>query len=103
MHLNTGYRREALMPSRSFAHVFLPFDAVVTPSASCAAIVVHHDADLAADAVDPALADEFVALAQRVWELSQFLVDVLGVSHVGAEFPSGWRTPHLSCAESARD
>ena len=87
MHLNTGYRREALALARHFARVFSPFEAVVTPSASCAGTVAHSYADLAGDAGDSELSGELAALAGRVFELSQFLVDVLGVSDVGAEFP----------------
>ena len=36
---------------------------------------------------DPALAEAAAAVAARTWELSEFLVDVLGVTDVGAYFP----------------
>ncbi len=87
MHLNTGYQREALALARNFARVFAPYEAVVTPSASCAGTVVHSYADLAAGAGGPVLTEELAQLGSRVFELSQFLVDVLGVSDVGAEYP----------------
>ena len=87
MHLNTGYRREALALARHFARAFTPFEAIVTPSASCAGTVVHSYADLVQDAGDAGLSCELAGLAGRVFELSQFLVDVLGVTDLGAEFP----------------
>lgn len=78
MHLNSGHREEAAALARRFAGVFAGAEAIVTPSASCAAAVRHHYAEL-----DPAAA----ALAPRVQELSEFLVDRLGVTDVGARFP----------------
>src|SRR6059058_5287872 len=39
MHFNTGYRREAVPMARGFAAAFGGFEAVVTPSASCASMV----------------------------------------------------------------
>jgi L-lactate dehydrogenase complex protein LldE len=39
---NTGYRPEALPMLRRYLDVFEPYDAVVTPSASCAGMVRHH-------------------------------------------------------------
>lgn len=78
MHLNTGYREEAAGLARRFARVFEGAEVIVTPSASCAAAVRHHYAEL-----DPAA----VEIAPRVQELSELLVDSLGVSDVGAHFP----------------
>jgi L-lactate dehydrogenase complex protein LldE len=39
MHFNSGYRPEAAKLARRFADVFAGFDAVVTPSPSCAGMV----------------------------------------------------------------
>src|SRR5262249_19634053 len=55
---------------------FADYEAVVSPSASCAAMVRRHHA-----VVDPSVH------VPHVWELSEFLVDVLGVTDVGAHFP----------------
>lgn len=69
-------------------------DPVVVPSGSCAEmIVVHYPALLAADAVYGPKAHE---LASRTYELSQFLVDVLGVTDVGAR-GAGTLAYHASC------
>ncbi|ACY97568.1 (Fe-S)-binding protein [Thermomonospora curvata] len=78
MHLNTGYREQAAALARGFADAFVGHEAVVTPSASCAAMVRDwHPRLLATDA--PAV--------PKVYELTEFLVDVLGVTDVGARFP----------------
>jgi L-lactate dehydrogenase complex protein LldE len=86
MHLNSGYRPEALHLARRFVQVFSAYDVVVSPSASCAGTVVESYAHLAEDAGDQALAAAVRDLAPRVHELSQLLVDVLGVTDVGASF-----------------
>ena len=90
MHFNTGYqRRPASRSSERFADAFAGFDAVVTPSASCAAMVRHHHrAGWPRRRGDAGAAPSAVAtVAPRVLELSEFLVDVLGVTDVGARFP----------------
>ncbi|MEU9017918.1 (Fe-S)-binding protein [Actinomadura sp. NPDC048394] len=78
MHLNTGYRTQALHMVKGFAETFEPYDAVVTPSASCGAMIRDWH---------PKLAPRTADVASRVYELSEFLVDVLGVTDVGAYFP----------------
>jgi L-lactate dehydrogenase complex protein LldE len=87
MHVNTGYPREALPLVRNYVDTFAGYDAVVAPSGSCAAAIRHQHADLAEAAGKAALADAARATAARTYELSQFLVDVLGVTDVGASFP----------------
>lgn len=41
MHVNTGYRDEALPIVRHFVRTFAGEDPIVAPSASCAALVRH--------------------------------------------------------------
>src|SRR4051794_13337278 len=92
MHVNTGYRREALPLVRHHVEVFERAltegaDAVVAPSGSCVGSVRHQHANLARDAGDPQLAARAAAVAARTYELSELLVDVLGVEDVGAGYP----------------
>jgi L-lactate dehydrogenase complex protein LldE len=54
-------------------------DAIVTPSGSCAAMVCHHFPTLLTE-----LRAETEAIAARTFELTQYLVDVLGVDDIGA-------------------
>ena len=87
IHLNTGYPREALPLVRNHVAAFEPYDAIVAPSGSCTAAIRHQHADLARLAGNLPLAADAAAVAARTWELSEFLVDILGVTDVGAYFP----------------
>jgi L-lactate dehydrogenase complex protein LldE len=71
MHLNAGYRDEGRALARQLADVFEGYEAVVTPSASCAGM----------------LREQLGPEAAPVHELSELLVDVLGVEDVGAYYP----------------
>lgn len=85
MHANSGYRAEALPMVRGFVETFGDYEAVVAPSGSCVAMVRESYPQLAAP--DHGLADAVAAVAARTFELSELLVDVLGVTDVGAVFP----------------
>lgn len=89
MHVNTGYLGEATALVRRHVEVFeaARCDAVVAPSGSCVASVRHQHAMVARRAADEPLARRAEAVAARTWELSEFLVDVLGVDDVGAYYP----------------
>jgi L-lactate dehydrogenase complex protein LldE len=87
MHVNTGYRREAVPIVANHVRAFAGAEAVVAPSGSCVASIHHQQAAVARRFGEDALADDAAALADRTYELSQFLVDVLGVTDVGAYYP----------------
>jgi L-lactate dehydrogenase complex protein LldE len=87
MHFNTGYRKQCLPLVRGFTEAFEPYDAVVAPSASCAAMIRDWHGRVAKDAGDTALAAASARVTPKVYELSELLVDVLGVTDVGAYFP----------------
>jgi L-lactate dehydrogenase complex protein LldE len=87
MHLNSGYRPEALRLARRTVEVLSRYEAVVVPSASCAGTVREMYGYLAQACGDPGLAAAARELAPRVHELCELLVDVLGVTDVGASFP----------------
>ena len=92
MHVNTGYRREALPLVRHHVEVFEAAladgaDAVVAPSGSCVGSVRHQHATVARDSGDAALALRAQRVADSTHELSELLVDVLGVEDVGATYP----------------
>jgi L-lactate dehydrogenase complex protein LldE len=63
---------------RRFVEVFAGYDAIVAPSGSCVAMVRESY---------PKLLPEAAGVAERTYELSELLVDVLGVTDVGASFP----------------
>jgi L-lactate dehydrogenase complex protein LldE len=85
--VNTGYLDEAVPVVRTFAEAFAGYDAVVTPSGSCAGSARHQHAMVARRSGDARLAAAVEEISPRVHELSEFLVDVLGVEDVGAYFP----------------
>jgi L-lactate dehydrogenase complex protein LldE len=87
IHFNTGYRDECVSLVRGFDRAFAGFDAIVTPSASCATMVRHHHATVASHSGDANLAASVAEVSPRVYELSELLIDVLGVTDVGAAFP----------------
>jgi L-lactate dehydrogenase complex protein LldE len=85
--VNTGYLDEAVPAVRAFVSAFDGYDAIVTPSGSCAGSARHQQAIVARRSGDPALVEAVGRTSPRVYELSEFLVDVLGVEDVGASFP----------------
>jgi L-lactate dehydrogenase complex protein LldE len=87
MHVNTGYQAEALPVVRHHVEVFEDCEVVVAPSGSCVGSVRHQHARVARRSGDEALARRAEAVASRTYELSELLVDVLGVEDVGASFP----------------
>ncbi len=87
MHYNTGYQREAIPMVRHFVEVFGAAEIVVCPSASCVGMVREmypHAAELAGDT---GLGREVERVSAKVFELSEFLVNKLGIDDVGAYYP----------------
>ena len=94
--VNTGYLDEAVPVVRNFVDAFAGYDAVVTPSGSCAGSARHQHAIVARRSGDPGLARAVAEVSPRVHELTEFLLDVLGVEDVGAFFPHSV-TYHPTC------
>lgn len=93
---NGGFWNESRQVAVHFLEVFEATapDPIVCPSGSCAAMVTHGYLDLFKD--DAKNLARAQALAARTFELSQFLVDIMGVTDVGAH-ASGKLTYHPSC------
>lgn len=87
IHFNTGYRDACVPLVRRFTGVFSEFDAVVTPSASCAAMVRHHHGTVARHAGDAALETAAGELGPRVFELTEFILDAPGGLVPRGSFP----------------
>jgi L-lactate dehydrogenase complex protein LldE len=87
IHFNTGYRKEARALMRGFLHTFESFEAIVAPSASCVAMVREQYPELAEEGKDQSLASAVGDVASRTFELTEFLVEQLGMEDVGASFP----------------
>ena len=89
MHVNTGYLSEAVPLVRHHVESFerSTWDVAVAPSGSCVGSVRHQHAMVAQRAGDGDLAARATAIADRTYELSELLVDILGLSDVGAYYP----------------
>lgn len=91
---NSGYRDEARVVAGRNLEVLRDAGEVVTPSGSCASMIKHYYPELFAD--NPELHAAAIDLANRTYEFSQYLVDRLGVTDVGATFNATFTT-HDAC------
>jgi len=80
---NSGFRHEAREVARHFLSVFSKAEYIVVPSGSCTSMITHHFEDIFQK--EPASLEASRALKPRVWEFSNFLLEVLGAEDVGAE------------------
>jgi L-lactate dehydrogenase complex protein LldE len=92
---NSGDRADAKAIARAVIETFERFDYVVAPSGSCAGMLRVHYPALFAD--NPRFAERARALGAKSYELTSFLVEVLGADKVAARFP-GTVTYHDSCS-----
>lgn len=99
---NAGYRDEALLLAERFTDIFEPLvnsgyvDAIVVPSGSCTTMTSHFYQVLFADQPNSSYAQRARALAPVTFELTEFLVDGLGVTDIGSRF-QGKVTYHACC------
>ncbi|MCA9029036.1 MAG: (Fe-S)-binding protein, partial [Planctomycetaceae bacterium] len=78
---NTGCTADARPLAEMFLRIFEKYEYVVAPSGSCVAMVrKHYEEFFHGD-------ERFAAFKDRVFELTEFLVDVLKVTEVTGEFP----------------
>lgn len=92
---NAGYLDEARALARHTIDVLShTTDPIVVPSGSCGDMVIHQYGALFDD--DPGYRAKAEALAARTYEFTRFLVDVMGVSQVGAT-GHGTLTYHACC------
>ena len=91
---NSGYRREARVAAKRFIEIFETADTIVCPSGSCVTMVRHHYPELFKENVSWRQRAEQVA--DKTYELTEYLVDVLEVDDLGAHY-DGKITYHDSC------
>jgi L-lactate dehydrogenase complex protein LldE len=96
MHANTGFRGEAYSQAKRFVQLYRDAECVVIPSSSCVAMIRDQYPGLFQELGNESLRADFKALLPRIYELSEFLTDKLGVEDVGASFPHRV-TYHASC------
>lgn len=90
---NSGYAADARKAALRLIHAFRDSQWVVGPSGSCVAMVRHLYPKLFQG---HPMEREALELAEKTYELSQFIVDVLGITDMGATF-DGVATYHTSC------
>ncbi|MCJ7840763.1 (Fe-S)-binding protein [Lederbergia sp. NSJ-179] len=90
---NSGYVKESKEAMKKMIDTFSEAEYVVSPSGSCA-LMFHEYPQLFSD--DPKWGPKARELANKTYELTQFIVDVLKVEDVGATF-DGKVTLHTSC------
>jgi len=91
---NSGYRKEAKRAAEHFISVFSDAEAIVCPSGSCVNMVRNHYPELFRD--DEKLLESAKDIGSRTFELTEYLVDVLGVEDLGSRY-DGRITYHDSC------
>lgn len=96
MHSNSGFRGEAFSQAKRFIRLYQDAEQVVIPSSSCVSTIREQYPTLIRELGNEDLRREYETLIPRVYELSEFLVDKLGVEDVGAYFPHRV-TYHASC------
>lgn len=92
--ISAGYMRDAKKAAKHFIEVFESDEFIVCPSGSCVNTVKNRYPDLLRD--EPEWKRRAENVAPRVYELSQFIVDVVGTDDVGASF-EGKVAYHASC------
>jgi L-lactate dehydrogenase complex protein LldE len=81
---NGGFWNEARPVAERFVRIFSQSEIVVCPSGSCTTMVRCFYPELLASS---ALREEAIALSKRVFEFSEFLVDIAKVTDVNSSFP----------------
>jgi L-lactate dehydrogenase complex protein LldE len=91
---NSGFHDDARAVARHFLETFDGYDAIVTPSGSCATMVRHYYPELFKH---DSLAEHAQRIAARTFELTEYLVDVLNRESLGTRM----RTPARAAIHDA--
>ncbi|MDD4968459.1 MAG: (Fe-S)-binding protein [Paludibacter sp.] len=92
---NSGYWKETASLAEKFLTDFNPDMPIVSPSGSCSSFIIHHYHKVLAERPD--LLERHAQMKNTIYELTDFLVNVLKVVDLGAIFPHKV-TFHDSCS-----
>jgi len=92
--ITAGHLELARKSARRFIDIFEQDEVVVSPSGSCVSTIRHEYLRLFAD--EPVWRERAQELGRKVYELSEFLVDVAGIRDVNASY-NGKLAYHKSC------
>jgi L-lactate dehydrogenase complex protein LldE len=87
---NAGYERDTIGTTKHFLKTFKDFDYIVAPSGSCVLHVKEHSPTI------PGLESEQQGTQQKIYELTEFITDILKIDSIQGSFPHrvGY---HASC------
>jgi L-lactate dehydrogenase complex protein LldE len=92
---NAGFQDDAAQVAKQFLRAFEGAEVILTPSGSCASMVRHYYPELFKD--DPEWRDRAQWAADITWEFTEYLVDGLGITDIGAKLPPTRVAVHHAC------
>ena len=95
MGFNSGFQDDARVVAKQFLTAFADAEVIVTPSGSCASMVRHYYPELFKD--DPEWLDRATWAGSITWEITEYLVDGLGITDLGAKLPPTRVAFHDAC------
>lgn len=91
---NSGYHSEARLAAINTIEAFADSETVIAPSGSCVSMIRHYYPTLFQN--DPEWQSQAIELANKTYEFTEYLVQVLGIQDLGAAFPAK-AAFHSSC------
>lgn len=95
MAFNSGFQDDARAVARQFLTAFADAEVIVSPSGSCASMIRHYYPELFKN--DPEWRDRALWAADITWEFTEYLVDGLGITDIGAKLPPTKVAFHNAC------
>lgn len=92
---NAGFRGDSKQVAKQFLTAFADAQVIVTPSGSCGSMVRHYYPELFHD--DPEWRERAEWAADITWEFTEYLVDGLGITDIGAHLPPTKVAFHHAC------
>ncbi len=92
---NSGFWDDAREVAKSFLTAFADAEVIVAPSGSCTSMIRHYYVELFKD--DPEWYDRATWAASITWEFTEYLVDGLGITDIGAALPPTKVAFHDAC------
>jgi L-lactate dehydrogenase complex protein LldE len=92
---NSGFQNDARAVAKQFLTAFADAEVIVTPSGSCASMVRHYYPELFKD--DPEWYERAMWATNITWEFTEYLVDGLGITDLGAALPPTKVAFHDAC------
>ncbi|MEP6987067.1 MAG: (Fe-S)-binding protein [Chloroflexota bacterium] len=92
---NSGFWNDAREVAKSFLTAFADAEVIVAPSGSCSSMIRHYYPELFKD--EPEWLERATWAANITWEFTEYLVDGLGITDIGAALPPTKVAFHDAC------